>query len=411
MPISSPTNLRPTCKPNQNVPYTPPTSLTTSESVLSQFQPNQQVFFAGTDYVLIGEHVPLAQQVTQTELATTGKQWLKNAHHLGDTEAVLVGALPFQSHQQGTLHLIPQAHWMTRHVPKQQFKAPKLQSVQYSPTPQEYQYMVAQALNTFANSNLQKVVLGRTVELTFEKNLDIGALLCQLAAQNPTALTFALQTLQPPHSSETYLIGASPEMLISKRGSNIRMQPMAGTLPRSTDQHINNQRIQQLQQSTKDHHEHQIMIQDIQKRLSPLCNKLDVPNTPEVITTSTLLHLATPIQGELKDPALSILDLVEILHPTPAVCGVPQDQARAFISEHEPERGLFAGTVGWCDTKGNGDWAVTIRCAECTEKKLKLFAGAGVVKGSTPQQECAETAAKFRTMLRALGISLPEESS
>lgn len=402
MPISS--------TPKANISCDPP-PMASSESVLTQFQPSQQVLFAGPDYVLIGEHAPLARQVIQTELANQGKQWLQQAHHIGCTEAVLVGALPFQPHQTGTLHLVPQAHWVARQATKTQFHPPTLKSFQYSPTPQQYQNMVAKALDTFQDSALQKVVLGRTIELEFEHQLDVGALLCQLAIQNPTALTFALQTLHQQNTSETYLIGASPEMLISKRGKNIRLQPMAGTLPRSTDQHINEQRIQKLQQSPKDHYEHQVMIQDIRERLSPFCHTLNIPDKPEIIATPALMHLATPIHGELKDPSLSVLDLVEVVHPTPAVCGVPQDKARAFITEHEPERGLFAGTVGWCDTEGNGDWAVTIRCAECTGQHLKLFAGAGVVEGSVPEQECAETAAKFRTMLRALGIDLPEESA
>ena len=140
------------------------------------------------------------------------------------------------------------------------------------------------------------------------------------------------------------------------------------------------------------------------RRCGPIAGHLNVPAEPSVIHTRTLWHLSTEVQGELIDPATSSLELATALHPTPAVCGYPNREARDLIAEIEPfDRGFFTGMVGWCDASGDGEWAVTIRCAEAEGGNLRLFAGAGIVMGSTPEQELAETATKFRTMLNAHG--------
>jgi isochorismate synthase len=116
-------------------------------------------------------------------------------------------------------------------------------------------------------------------------------------------------------------------------------------------------------------------------------------------------HLSTEIHGELLNRDISSLEVAFALHPTPAICGTPVLTAREAIGSQEPfDRGLFTGMVGWCDSEGDGEWAVTIRCAEVEGNELRLFAGAGIVAGSTPEAELAETSAKFRTMLLAMGL-------
>ena len=132
------------------------------------------------------------------------------------------------------------------------------------------------------------------------------------------------------------------------------------------------------------------------------------PTEPEVIGTPTMWHLMSRITGRLADPAdpaCSALALAEALHPTPAVCGVPVAQARATIADLEPEdRGYYSGLVGWTGLDGDGEWVVTIRSAEVCDRTVRLFAGAGIVVGSDPAAELAETSAKFLTLLRALGL-------
>jgi len=139
--------------------------------------------------------------------------------------------------------------------------------------------------------------------------------------------------------------------------------------------------------------------------LGRFCTDLHVPAGPEVIGTPTMWHLSTRVTGRLTDPAVSALELAEALHPTPAVCGVPEAAARTAIAELEPvDRGYFTGLVGWTDPAGDGEWVITIRSAEVSDRTVRLFAGAGIVEGSRPEAELAETGAKFRTLLRALGV-------
>ncbi|SCE56003.1 isochorismate synthase [Streptomyces sp. Termitarium-T10T-6] len=132
-----------------------------------------------------------------------------------------------------------------------------------------------------------------------------------------------------------------------------------------------------------------------------------MPARPTLIRTATMWHLSTTVTGTLRSPDASALELALALHPTPAVCGTPTQTAREVIAETEPfDRGFFTGVIGWGDAEGDGDWVVTIRCAEAEERMLRLYAGAGVVAASEPEAETAETAAKFRTFLSAVGAEL-----
>jgi isochorismate synthase len=143
----------------------------------------------------------------------------------------------------------------------------------------------------------------------------------------------------------------------------------------------------------------------VRASLEPLCDQLSAPATPRLVATATMWHLQTEIVGELTDPRTSSLQLALALHPTPAVCGVPTAQARATIGELEGfDRDFYAGVVGWCDRSGDGEWVVAIRCAEVRPESLRLYSGAGIVAGSVPSAEVAETSAKFRTMLEAIGL-------
>ncbi len=141
--------------------------------------------------------------------------------------------------------------------------------------------------------------------------------------------------------------------------------------------------------------------------MAPYCSTIDVPARPSLIRTAAMWHLSTTVTGTLAHPEVSALEIASSLHPTPAVCGTPTPLAREVIRETEPfDRGFFTGIVGWGDADGNGEWVVTIRCAEAEERMLRLYAGAGVVAASVPEDETAETAAKFRTFLHAVGAEL-----
>jgi isochorismate synthase EntC len=162
-----------------------------------------------------------------------------------------------------------------------------------------------------------------------------------------------------------------------------------------------------LLESEKDLHEHAVVVAAVRESLAPFCTDLEAPERPTLVRTAAMWHLSTTVTGTLADPGTTALDLASALHPTPAVCGTPTDLARRVIAESEPfDRGPYTGMVGWQDADGDGEWVVTIRCAEAEGRTLRLFAGAGVVAASTSEAETAETAAKFRTFLHAVGASL-----
>ncbi|QRK05498.1 isochorismate synthase DhbC [Archangium violaceum] len=282
-------------------------------------------------------------------------------------------------------------------------------TVQPVPEPAAYLNGVAQALKLMQSGPLRKVVLSRSLHLNAATPIDLRQLLRNLARRNPAGYTFAVdlppQLAATPGQGQRTLIGASPELLVSRSGLQVLANPLAGTVPRSADPIEDQERAAALLVSPKDLHEHAVVIESVAEALRPFCKKLDVPAGPSLVSTPTLWHLSSRISGELKDPSISSLTLAVAMHPTPAVCGYPTELAHAAIGTIEPfERGFYTGTVGWCDANGDGQWAVTIRCAEANEHSLRLFAGAGIVVGSKPESELAETEAKFRTMLQAMGL-------
>lgn len=293
------------------------------------------------------------------------------------------------------------------------------------PDPEHYKKNVNEALDRLNRDMLQKVVLSRTLQLTYAKPVDISRLLRNLARHNPQGYTFAVNlagggSTSPEKASGRAkpdlrgagvrtLIGASPELLITKTGLSIRANPLAGSAPRSDDPAEDERRAAALLASAKDRFEHRLVVEAVEAALRPYCKSLDVPEGPSLVQTETMWHLSTDIYGELASPGATVLDLALSLHPTPAICGTPTELARETIREVEQfERGFFTGMVGWCDAKGDGEWIVTIRCAEAEERSLRLYAGAGIVADSSAEAELAETAAKFRTLLLAMGLHDPQ---
>ncbi|PVZ14662.1 isochorismate synthase [Actinomycetospora cinnamomea] len=276
------------------------------------------------------------------------------------------------------------------------------------PPPPRYAAAVRRALEMIAEGRLEKVVLARAATLTAPEPLDVAAVLERLAARNPAGYAFAVDVADPDEADEAdarTLLGASPELLVSRRGAAVLSQPLAGTAPRSPDPDEDARRGETLAASAKDRREHALVVERVAERLAPFCTSLDVPEAPSLTHTPALWHLATRIEGRLRDPAPTSLELAEALHPTPAVCGEPTRAAREAIAELEEfPRGFYAGLVGWCDADGDGEWALAIRCAEVSGRAARVYAGAGVVEGSRPEAELAETGAKFRTLLAALGL-------
>jgi isochorismate synthase EntC len=174
---------------------------------------------------------------------------------------------------------------------------------------------------------------------------------------------------------------------------------MAGTAPAGADAEA----LAALVASTKDAWEHRLVVDAVRAVLAPRCHELSAPTTPVAERFSSLAHLATMVAGELLAPAPDALSLARLLHPTPAVGGTPTAAALATIRRLEPfDRGRYAGPVGWVDARGDGAFAVALRGAELDGQLAVLRAGAGIVAGSDPDSEWAETGAKLEPMLRAL---------
>jgi len=266
------------------------------------------------------------------------------------------------------------------------------------PTPDAYEGAVADAVGRIQRGLLRKVVLARTIRVEAGRTLDPRELLKHLRAVEPDGYSFAVDT-----GDGRTLVGASPELLISRFGSEIRANPLAGSAPRAGDPVEDRGNADRLGSSSKDRQEHAIVVQDVFRALRPLCGELTYDREPQLLATANVWHLSTRFHGVLKDPSVTALDLVRALHPTPAVCGEPRVEAMRTIEELEPvPRGAYAGTVGWMDATGDGVWALALRCAEISGSTARLFAGAGIVAGSDPAAELDETERKFRAFLDSL---------
>lgn len=330
---------------------------------------------------------------------------LRQARASGIVDPMVVGAIPFDPQQPAELFIPQHTHDIDRTqlvavaAHSHAAKGPTAATSRLIPAQPEFMAMVSEAVAAMGRGEAEKVVLSRLREIDCTETVDSNALMSQLIRQNPHNYHFHV-----PLSSGAVLAGASPELLISKHGSQFASCPLAGSAGRHPDPRQDQAISQQLLHSEKDRREHQLVTDAMRHTLQPISDTLSVPSTPRLASTASLWHLATDIAGTLKSPQQTALSLALLLHPTPALSGFPHQQALALIHALEPfNRGLFGGIVGWCDDQGNGEWVVTIRCATVQAERLTLFAGAGIIPASDPLSEWHETGIKLSTLLRAVG--------
>ncbi|KAF7600493.1 MAG: isochorismate synthase [Candidatus Dactylopiibacterium carminicum] len=318
--------------------------------------------------------------------------------------ALLVGALPFDPHADDALF---QPEQLTTPDLHGRGPLPVLAGeIVAEPPAAAYADAVAQALVRLqaAAGAPCKVVLARSLHAQAAQPVNPRALAARLG-RDASVATYVAPLPVAEEREPAWLVGASPELLISRRGTAIVSHPLAGSARRSADPAEDARIAERLLASAKDLDEHRYVVDAIVEALKPLCGELDAPERPGLHATATMWHLGTRITGTLKDAAVSAAELAGLLHPTPAVCGTPREPALAAIQTLEPvARGFYAGAVGWTDAEGDGDWYVAIRCAHVQGTALRLFAGAGIVAESRPEAEVDETAGKFMAMLNALGI-------
>jgi menaquinone-specific isochorismate synthase len=259
--------------------------------------------------------------------------------------------------------------------------------------PAAWEQAVATATARIRAGELDKVVLARQVTVTADAPISVATILLRLSQQYPGCFLYLVDGY----------CGASPELLVSRSGDVVRAQPMAGTKPRRGDPDADAVLAAELLASSTYRHEHQVTIDAVHDTLLTFSSYVDYEPEPAVVPLANVVHLATKVEGRLSHPPASILELVEALHPTPAVCGRPRDAALAVIAElEELDRGRYAGAVGWLDADGNGEWAVAIRGAEIDGAVARVIAGNGMVGDSDPPTELIETRAKLQAMLSAI---------
>ncbi|MGY1811727.1 isochorismate synthase [Blastococcus sp. SYSU D00820] len=265
--------------------------------------------------------------------------------------------------------------------------------------PVRWQAAVAAAVARIDEDDLAKVVLARDLLVTADAPLDARRLLDRLAARFPDCWTFAVDGL----------LGATPELLLRRTGRQLSSRVLAGTAPRGAGAE-DDRLAAALLGSAKDRAEHALAVESLVRELDPFCTALSVPAEPSLLTLANVRHLATDVVGTQRRSGergrAGLLDLVAAVHPTAAVCGTPPDRAAAVIGELEGmDRGRYAGPVGWLDARGDGEFGLALRCAQldpADPASARLFAGCGIVAGSDPAAELAETQSKFAAFQAAL---------
>ncbi|MDQ3662914.1 MAG: isochorismate synthase [Actinomycetota bacterium] len=252
--------------------------------------------------------------------------------------------------------------------------------------------IVDEAVSAIAAGRLDKVVLARDLLVWSKSDFDLRLLAGRLAARYPQCFTFAFDGL----------IGATPELLVRRWGTDIESLVLAGSAARGHDEEADRALGGDLLHSLKDLDEHRPAVESVRSILNEVCTDLRSDPEPHLLKLANVQHLATRLQGRLASPA-SALELAGRLHPTAAICGTPTSAALELIHSLEGmERARYSGPVGWVSASGDGEWGIALRCAELNGGRGRLFAGSGIVRESLPEAELEETRLKLRAMQAAL---------
>lgn len=265
-------------------------------------------------------------------------------------------------------------------------------------TPQEWESQVASAIQSIQSKTIDKVVLARDLNGTTEENIDPRSILRNLAEEYPSTWCFSIAGL----------VGATPELLLRLNRAMVTSRVLAGTISRTGDDEKDLALAASLARSSKDLEEHMYAVRSVAESLAPFCSSTNVPDSPFVLHLANVMHLATDVTGAISEfpQHVDTFSILEKLHPSAAVCGTPTEIATRIISDLEGmPRGRYAGPVGWIDARGDGELGIALRCGQIEKNKIRLFAGCGIVAGSDPQRELAESQVKFAPMMSALGVA------
>ena len=262
---------------------------------------------------------------------------------------------------------------------------------------QAWQSQVSSAINAIKSNKLEKVVLARDITATSKTEIGVRSLLQRLEIEYPSTWIFLVDGL----------IGATPELLVRLSKSLVTSRVLAGTIRKTGNEDRDLTLAASLAKSSKDLEEHEYAVRSVADALAPFCSSTNVPEAPFVLHLSNVMHLATDVTGVLNDSAKQsdIFTLIAQLHPSAAVCGTPALEANKLIDELEQmNRQRYAGPVGWIDANNDGEIAIALRCGQLSndKKSIRIFAGCGIVAGSDPATEFAESQAKLMPMRTAL---------
>ncbi len=254
---------------------------------------------------------------------------------------------------------------------------------------------VATAVSRIHNGELDKVVLARDITVSSSKSIDSRAILKKLAQEYPTTWKYSVSGL----------VGATPELLLRLSRGMVTSRVLAGTISKTGDDAKDLALAASLARSSKDLAEHEYAVRSVADAIEPFCSSTNVPDSPFVLHLANVMHLATDVTGALAETLAHVdaFTILEQLHPSAAVCGTPRPKAAALITEIEGmSRGRYAGPVGWIDSAGDGELGIALRCGQINADTIRIFAGCGIIDGSDPEIELAETYAKFAPMRSAL---------
>ena len=262
---------------------------------------------------------------------------------------------------------------------------------------EEWRSAVNASVTKIKEGELEKVVLARDLIAHADKEINPAALIQSLETEYPSTWLFLVDNL----------IGATPELLVRLSKSLVTSRVLAGTIRRTGDEERDFALAGSLAKSSKDLEEHEYAVRSVAEALEPFASSTNVPDAPFVLHLPNVMHLATDVTGVINDSAtkVDIFKLISALHPSAAVCGTPTDVARDVITELESmNRARYAGPVGWIDAHGDGEMGIALRCGQIAEdrRSIRLFAGCGIVAGSSAEQELAESQAKLLPMRSAL---------
>ena len=371
---------------------------------------------------LIGFGVYKELEITGPERFTLARNWwdkevanftIKNNVHGGGTGPILFTSFAFDESAPSKL-IIPQIvigqkngkSWITWIGDTAQPEISQLKNsvvsgeikwADGSISEDKWRNQVAAAIKYINAGELEKVVLARDLTATSTTAIDARQLLKRLEIEYPSTWLFLVDGL----------VGATPELLVRLSKSLVTSRVLAGTIRKTGDEDRDLTLAASLAKSSKDLEEHEYAVRSVADALAPFCSSTNVPDSPFVLHLSNVMHLATDVTGVLNDSAkpTDIFTLISELHPSAAVCGTPTKKANELITELEQmNRGRYAGPVGWIDIHGDGEIAIALRCGQISQDKLKIqiYAGCGVVAGSDPEKEFAESQAKLMPMRTAL---------